>query len=318
MVVICCSVFVYYDAGSLGIKRGLIKGFFDMEPIEWALATAGFWPLVFPFYLLMRPEYISLLENYQALGESGYGGEETEHIYYGMPEHVAEKLGMVVSLASLLLAVGCLFFIGNELGGMSMVGGEIGLLVGKILGYMNWGVLWFIGFTPATLVFLMTRKFEKTVTIVKEPEKITGETKPCRFCGELIGKNAIHCRYCAKDLVKLPKAALPTVKSGPAVGHKAVITAGAGGGSFAKPSGSDEKEVEKDWLAQGSKLLKEGQWKGAIISLSHAIRQDAKNGKLYYARAVAYNKTGEKDKAKVDLRKAAEFGYAPAKKQKKR
>ncbi|MDH4317795.1 MAG: hypothetical protein OEV64_05350, partial [Desulfobulbaceae bacterium] len=225
-----------------------------MEPIEWSLATAGFWPLVFPFYFLMRPEYISLLANYQALGESRYDGEAIERSYYGMPEHVVEKLGMVVSLLSLLFAGGCLFFIGNELAGMSVVGGGIGLLAGKSLCDMNWAVLWFIGFTPATLVFLLTRKFEKTVTIIKEPEKIVGETKPCRFCGELIGKNAIYCRYCANDLVKLPKVAAATlpVQDAPGAGHNAVNRSGVVGGLNVTPIGGDKKEEEKDWLAQGS------------------------------------------------------------------
>ena len=317
IVIICSSIIVYYDARSLGIKRGLIEGYFDMEPIEWGLTVAGFWLLVFPFYFLMRSEYISLLENYQALGSSKSGAASTERSFYGVPEYVMEKIAIGWSCLCLLgVAVG-LFLIANELGDMSVVGGNIGLSLRKILNAMNWAVVWYIAFTPATLVFLATRKFEKNVIIIKKQEKIVGETKPCRFCGELIGKKAIHCRFCAKDLVKIPK--IPSPKLQPAISGGIKAASEAKKTATQLKAGKDGNKTEtKDWLDQGTRLLKTGKLKEAIVILSHAIREDGKNGQGYYARAVAYSKSGEKDKAMIDLRKSAELGYGPAKKRLKK
>ncbi|MDH3348197.1 MAG: hypothetical protein OEM02_08900 [Desulfobulbaceae bacterium] len=317
IVIICSSIIVYYDARALGIKRGLIHGFFDMEPLEWGLTVAGLWPLVFPFYFLMRSEYISLVENYQALGSTNSGGESTERSFHGVSEDLMDKIVIGWACFCLFGAVVCLFFVANELGNMSLVGGKIGLLLRKILNAMNWGVVWYIAITPATLVFLATRKYEKNVIIIKKPEKIVGETKPCPFCGELIGKKAIHCRFCAKDLVKTPKIPSPKLQTAISGGIKASSEAVKTGVQF--KAGSDENNIEvKDWLTQGTRLLKMGKLKEAIITFSHAIREDGKNGQGYYARAVAYSKSGEKDKAMIDLRKSAELGYGPAKKRLKK
>ena len=56
--VIASSIGVYYDAKSLGVRRGLMPGsMFDMNPAGWAWGCGLLWIIVFPAYLATRPSY---------------------------------------------------------------------------------------------------------------------------------------------------------------------------------------------------------------------------------------------------------------------
>ena len=54
LVVIGSSIWVYFDAKSIGVRKGLEKGFFDMGPSGWAAASLLLWIFVFPAYLAKR------------------------------------------------------------------------------------------------------------------------------------------------------------------------------------------------------------------------------------------------------------------------
>ena len=40
---LACGIGVYFDAKSIGAKKGLIPGFTDLGPLGWAICTMGFW-----------------------------------------------------------------------------------------------------------------------------------------------------------------------------------------------------------------------------------------------------------------------------------
>ena len=54
VLIIASSSWVYFDAKSIGVRKGLEAGFFDMGPAGWAGASLLLWILVFPAYLAKR------------------------------------------------------------------------------------------------------------------------------------------------------------------------------------------------------------------------------------------------------------------------
>lgn len=57
IVVIVTSIWVYFDAKKIGIKRGQIKGVANMGPVAWLIICLGLWIIAFPVYLIKRPQF---------------------------------------------------------------------------------------------------------------------------------------------------------------------------------------------------------------------------------------------------------------------
>lgn len=55
IIVCACAIWVLFDAKRIGAERGLVRGFGDLSPIGWAVATLGLWIVAFPAYLIYRP-----------------------------------------------------------------------------------------------------------------------------------------------------------------------------------------------------------------------------------------------------------------------
>ena len=56
-LVIGSSIWVVADAKSIGVRKGQIKGLFDMGPWGWFLICLLLWIIGFPIYLVKRSEY---------------------------------------------------------------------------------------------------------------------------------------------------------------------------------------------------------------------------------------------------------------------
>ena len=56
-MVIGTSLWVLFDSVSIGVKKGGIKGFFDMGPAGWFFSCLLLWIVAFPVYLAKRNEY---------------------------------------------------------------------------------------------------------------------------------------------------------------------------------------------------------------------------------------------------------------------
>lgn len=52
--VIGSSIWVFFDARSIGVRPGLTRGLLDMPPWGWALGCLLLWIIVFPLYLIKR------------------------------------------------------------------------------------------------------------------------------------------------------------------------------------------------------------------------------------------------------------------------
>lgn len=50
------SIWVAIDTKAIGIKKGQLKGFLNVNPIEWVICTLLLWMIAFPCYLLKRHE----------------------------------------------------------------------------------------------------------------------------------------------------------------------------------------------------------------------------------------------------------------------
>ena len=57
LLVFGTSVWVLVDARTIGVKKGQIKGFFNMSPTEWFFSCLLCWIVALPAYLVKRPEY---------------------------------------------------------------------------------------------------------------------------------------------------------------------------------------------------------------------------------------------------------------------
>ncbi len=57
VVVLGTSVWVLVDSMSIGVKKGRIKGFFDMGPAGWFFSCLLLWLVAFPAYLVKRSEH---------------------------------------------------------------------------------------------------------------------------------------------------------------------------------------------------------------------------------------------------------------------
>ena len=57
LLVIGTSIWVYFDATTIGVTKGQLSGVFDMSPTAWAFACLLIWIVCFPAYLVKRTEY---------------------------------------------------------------------------------------------------------------------------------------------------------------------------------------------------------------------------------------------------------------------
>jgi hypothetical protein len=54
IIVIVSAIWVYVDAKTIGVRKGLIAGMFNIGAGAWCAATLLLWIVVFPAYLIKR------------------------------------------------------------------------------------------------------------------------------------------------------------------------------------------------------------------------------------------------------------------------
>jgi hypothetical protein len=57
LVILGTSIWVFFDARAIGVKKGLVKGVVVMGPWGWFFVTLFLWIIGFPAYLAMRGKY---------------------------------------------------------------------------------------------------------------------------------------------------------------------------------------------------------------------------------------------------------------------
>lgn len=57
------SIWVYFDAKHIGVKRGQVKGIANLGPFGWSICCLGIWIIAFPLYLATRDEFKRLNRN---------------------------------------------------------------------------------------------------------------------------------------------------------------------------------------------------------------------------------------------------------------
>jgi hypothetical protein len=58
--VIGTSIWVLLDAQKIGVRKGQFTGFFDLSPWGWFGGCLLLWIVIFPLYLIKRPELLKL------------------------------------------------------------------------------------------------------------------------------------------------------------------------------------------------------------------------------------------------------------------
>lgn len=57
LLVIGTSIWVFFDASAIGVKKGQVSGLADMSPAGWLLACLFLWIIAFPIYLSKRSDF---------------------------------------------------------------------------------------------------------------------------------------------------------------------------------------------------------------------------------------------------------------------
>lgn len=57
LLVIGSSIWVFFDATTIGVKKGQVSGVADMSPVGWFFACLLLWIIGFPLYLSKRSEF---------------------------------------------------------------------------------------------------------------------------------------------------------------------------------------------------------------------------------------------------------------------
>ncbi len=57
LVIIGTSIWVFFDAKSIGVKKGQIAGFANMGPVGWMFGCLLLWIIGFPLYVAKRGEF---------------------------------------------------------------------------------------------------------------------------------------------------------------------------------------------------------------------------------------------------------------------
>lgn len=106
--------------------------------------------------------------------------------------------------------------------------------------------------------------------------------KQCPYCAEMVKKRAAWCRYCTNILERSDSVS------------------------------ESDKLSTKDWLNEGRNLFKTGNHEEALDAFTKAIELDPNNATAYFARAAAYQKTGDANKTLFDLKSSASLGHETA------
>lgn len=57
VLVVASSIWVLVDAKQIGVRKGLVKGFFDIGAFTWFVCCLLLWLIAFPCYLAKRSAY---------------------------------------------------------------------------------------------------------------------------------------------------------------------------------------------------------------------------------------------------------------------
>lgn len=57
-VILLCSCWVAYDDSKIGVRKGAIRGFFNMGVVGWFFSCLMLFIVAFPAYLIKRPLYL--------------------------------------------------------------------------------------------------------------------------------------------------------------------------------------------------------------------------------------------------------------------
>ena len=153
---------------------------------------------------------------------------------------------------------------------------------------------WFIGVVLlGPIGIVLAAVISKDQKVIDEQAYELGEMKKCPYCSEIIKTEAVLCRYCWADL----PADAPE--------NEAVND-----GFMADQQ--EKRPASPSLIERGLTHAAKGEYKEAVMSFSAAIDKGYSLPKVYYCRAITYNKMGDKDRALDDLKAAAKLGYKKA------
>ncbi|WP_036221231.1 FxLYD domain-containing protein [Mesoaciditoga lauensis] len=90
LLVLGTSIWVLVDAKTIGVRKGLVKGFFDIGPWGWFFSCLLIWIIAFPIYIAKRGEFKRLnaerfMQNlyqyqsqYRTISEKTYSDPDTK------------------------------------------------------------------------------------------------------------------------------------------------------------------------------------------------------------------------------------------------
>ena len=104
LIVIGSAIWVAADASSIGARKGLIPGFFNMGPAGWFFATLLLWIIGFPGYLATRGRIKEAVALERSGGQVGHSAAAQQWQAYQTPQGVRPSSGLDALQSSALPA----------------------------------------------------------------------------------------------------------------------------------------------------------------------------------------------------------------------
>lgn len=57
LIILGTSIWVFFDAKAIGVKKGQVKGLANLGPGGWLVGSLLLWIVAFPLYLAKRGEF---------------------------------------------------------------------------------------------------------------------------------------------------------------------------------------------------------------------------------------------------------------------
>lgn len=173
--------------------------------------------------------------------------------------------------------------------------------------YLTIGIIVVFGFFAFRGQVLMGKTIDRAIS---KGFSASQYDKKCKKCAEFIKVEAKVCKYCGEKFNSVD------IKNAVHAVAKEYLSSnpleGASDGRDFFINRKFERQVLNTVRKEALSLYRSGKNKKAIAVFNKLVALQPRDGQLYYHRAFAYNKIGERQKAVVDLKRAAKLGYHKA------
>lgn len=106
LIIVLSAVWVYFDAKSIGVRKGQTRGLFNLGPGGWVVATLLLWVIAFPAYLLLRGKFKRQIQGNVIAASWAQGWSEKKRRVAALIGNLIFGGGIIAFFFSALISVG--------------------------------------------------------------------------------------------------------------------------------------------------------------------------------------------------------------------